>query len=384
MTASLSGQTLIVAEPSMIARLSGEPLGRSVATAHQVTLDADAAIPEALLHDARVIVLEVDQNNDASLRRLASIRASHSDIAVIAALRQADVSLVRALIRQGVVDVTELPFVPSQLEEQLLDAWSVQTERQSTANLGQAISVTGATGGCGATSVLTHLAAELAKQNPGRRGVCLVDLDLQKGTAASYLGLAPVVTVQELLDAGSRLDRDLMLSAVTETDLGFGLIAAPAAISPVDRLDVDHLIATVKLIQSHFDFVLFDLPPMWTDWSLSVAGWSSQILLITDSAISSLNQAKRTLGLLSSVEVPDGRTGVVLNRSERGMFRTLRTPEVERALGADVLATISDAGASLRGAQDQGVLLSAVQGKNRFSADVAALAGSIVAGVALG
>ena len=380
MTQSASGETLIVAEDGFVSRLRASKLSPGLQGASFLPIPADGAIPPELLQSARVVVLEVDAAVEPSLRRLAAIRAGRPDIMVIAALRQTDLSLVRALIRQGVVDVTELPFAPSQLDEQVLEAWSSQAELQANAIQGEAISVFGAKGGSGATSLLTHLAVAIAKKNTGRRGVCLVDLDLQTGSVASYLKVEAKVTIQALLDAGARLDRDLMLSAVTETDLGISVIAAPDAISPVDRLDVDHLIATVKLIQSSFDYVLFDLPPVWTDWSLSVAGWSNQILLVTDTSISGLQQAKRTLALLSNVDVPSARTGVIVNRLERGVFRTLRKPDIERALGAHVMATVADAGPSLRAAQDQGLLLSATQGKNRFSADVAVLADEIVAG----
>lgn len=380
MNASLTGQTLIVAEDRFLSSLHAlEPAGVMGAAALH-PLPAYAAIPDDLVRNARVMVLEVDAGDDASLRRLAAIRAGHPNVAIIAALRQTDLSLVRALIRQGVIDVTELPFSLPQLQEQLLDAWSTQAELQSPADLGQSISLIGATGGAGATSVLTHLASALSKKNEGSRGVCLVDLDLQKGTVASYLGLEPQVSIQSLLDAGARLDRELMQSAVTDTALGFSVIAAPSVIAPVDRIDVDHLIATIKLIQASFDYVVFDLPPMWTDWSLSLVSWSNQILLLTDTSISGLNQAKRTLNLLSSVEVPANRTGVVVNRVERGVFRSLRTPDIERTLGAPLLATIADAGPPLRAAQDQGLLISATHGKNRFSTDIAALAGMIVDG----
>ena len=379
MTDSLSGQTLIVADDRFISSLRTDARG-ALGGAVLYSADAAAPIPDSLIRQARVIVLEVDATNDASLRRLASIRANHADVSIVAALQNADLSLVRALIRQGVVDVTELPFAAGQLEDQVLDAYASIAKKSADSDLAQTVSVVGAIGGSGATTLLTHLASAIARKNGGNKGVCLVDLDLQRGTVASYLKLQPKVTMQALLDAGSRLDRDLMLSAVTETDLGFSVIAAPESIAPADHLDVDHVVATMRLIRSSFDYVLFDLPPMWTNWSLSIAGWSNQILLATDTSISSLRQAKRTLGLLQSLEVPASRMGIVANRVERGMFRSMRTDDIEQVLGAEVMATVADAGSALRAAQDQGLLLSATHGKTKFSADVTSLADTIMAG----
>ena len=97
------------------------------------------------------------------------------------------------------------------------------------------VSVVQATGGSGATTTLTHLAEAMARLNPGSRGVCLIDLDLQGGDVASYLGLTPKVSVDVLLDAGSRLDAELMRSAITPTRHGFDFLAAPEAIRPMAR-----------------------------------------------------------------------------------------------------------------------------------------------------
>ena len=382
MTDSLSGQTLVVADDHFIDELRADARG-VLASAVLHPAAAALPIPDSLIRHARVIVLEVDATNDASLRRLASIRANHPDVSIVAALRNADLTLVRALIRQGVVDVTELPFVPGQLEDQVLDAYASIAKNSAVSDQARTVTVVGAIGGSGATTLLTHLASAIAKKNAGHKGVCLVDLDLQKGTVASYLRLEPKVSMQALLDAGSRLDRDLVLSAVTETNLGFSVIAAPDSIAPADHLDVDHVVATMRLIQSSFDYVLFDLPPMWTNWSLSIAGWSNQILLATDTSISSLRQAKRTLSLLQSLEVPASRMGIVANRVERGMFKAMRTDDIEQVLGASVMATVADAGSPLRAAQDEGLLLSATHGKTKFSSDVASLADAIMAGGAV-
>lgn len=376
----LSGHSLIVARAHFIDELRENAAGGRLEAALLLPLAADVAVPDQLLGQARVLVIEVDAESEASMRRLATIRASHPDLAVIAAVQQAGVSLVRALVRQGVEDVAQLPFVAAQIEEQLLDALSSQTERRVNADLGKAIAVVGATGGCGATSVLTHLAAALAKANPGERGVCLIDLDLQKGSVASFLGLEPKVTIQMLLNSGARLDRELMLSAVTESGKGFSFIAAPDAIAPIDRVDVDHLLAIVGLARAEFDYVLLDLPPLWTDWSLSLVSWASQVMLLTDTSIANLRQAKRTVTLLGSVDVPADRIALVVNRMEHKLFGATKLADVARVLGRESLESIADAGPGLRAAQDQGVLLPAVQGKTKFATDVSRLARAIVAG----
>lgn len=374
-----TGTTLIVAADRYVRDLHAAAPAQHLPAASILPLAADAPLPTHALANTRVLVLEVDAGNDASMRRMARIRADRPDLAIIAAVEKADISLARTLIRQGVADVTELPFAPKQLQEQILDALAAQAET-GMRNLGEAVAVVGSTGGCGATSILTHLAAAIAEKSSGSRGVCLVDLDLQKGSVASYLGIEPVVTMQSLLQAGSRLDLDLMMSAVTDTGRGFSVIASPDSIAPVDHLDIDHLLAILTLARSTFDYVLVDFPPTWTDWSLSLISWTSRVMLLTDPSMAGLRQAKRTIDLLGTVGITSDRMMLVVNRPERRLFGDSRAKLIARAFGSDDVLSVVDAGPSLRAAQDQGLLLPAVQGKTRFATDVAALADRIIDG----
>ena len=380
MTSSPSSRCLIVADaPYLDAIEGGDGLSR-VPGARTLALPSTSPLPAGALHEAEVLVLEVDAAEEASLRRLATIQSDRPDLSVIAALRQTDIATVRTLIRGGVIDVAALPFSLTELETQVLDALSARAASTQDGDLGTAFAIAGAIGGCGCSSVTSHLAAALAQRNSGSRGVCVIDLDLQKGDLASFLGIEPEVSIQTLFDAGTRIDEELMRTTVTQTSAGFSVIAAPPVIISVDRLDIDHLLGIVRLVRSAFDYVLIDMPPMWTDWSLSVAGTSDRLVLVTDTTISGLRQARKTMNLLRGVDIPHERTATVINRLERSMFRTLKPADIERVLSNDVLATISDAGPPLRAAQDQGLLLSATHGRVRFLSDIGVLADTLIAG----
>ncbi|WP_095013109.1 AAA family ATPase [Tsuneonella mangrovi] len=380
MTVSHAGRSVIVAEEGFIEALKDGGDLRGLNGATLVPLASDSPLPAEVVDKARVLVLEVDAANEASLRRLATARVEHAGVAIIAALREADVALVRALIRQGVSDVVDLPFSAEELSTRILDALSSQAETVSSGNLGKTVAVMRASGGTGATTMVTHLAEAVARHNTGSRGVCLVDLDIQGGDVASYVGAEPVATIESLLDAGSRLDAELIQSAITESRYGFGVIAAPEAIIPIDKIDVDHLLTILRMVRSLSDHVLIDLPPAWTDWSLSTVHAADRILLVTDTSISGLRQAKRCIKLLNGIDVPNERIELVVNRLERHLFRTVGTDDVTDTLRCDVAASLVAEGTSMREAQDQGMLLFDFNGKSRFGSGIDALANSIVSG----
>lgn len=376
MSAALPGRFFIVAGQAEIAALGGQGTLPGLAAATLVPLAPDAPLDDGIVQGAQVLVLEVDPADDLSLRRIARVRAQRPDLPIIAALKDANVSLVRTLVRQGVTDVATLPFVPGELAAQILDQFAATVEHAPPAPLAPMVCVVRSTGGSGATTVITHLAEALAARGTG--SVCVVDLDLQGGDVASFVGETPKVTISALLEAGDRLDNDLLGNAITQTRYGFSVIAAPDVITPLDTVDVDQLMRILRLVRSRYRHVLIDLPAAWTNWALSVALAASEVLVITDFSISSLRQAKRRLDLLASVGVADDRIKVLVNRVERRLFRTIGVGEVRDVLGREVAASLAMEGAPLRSAQDQGLLISSVVNKSKFASDLGSLADALL------
>ena len=374
MLPSLTGQSVIVADEFWMSglRASHAP---TLAGLRMVDLPADMELPDHVVSGARVLVLEIDPASDASLRRLARLRTAWPDLRIIAALRNSDVSLARTLIRQGVSDVAELPFSLHDLPGQILEMLSRQAEH-APASLAPLITVLPATGGCGATTVLTHLAMAITEKQGAR--LCLVDLDLQGGDVAAYLGATASVTVAELLEAGERLDDALLHSAIISTRNRFDIIAAPDTITPLDKLDLDQLLRILRLLRTSYDYVLIDMPPASTDWSLSLILAASHVYILTDTSLSSLRHAKRRLQLLSSVGLPKSDVSILVNRTERRLFRSIGTDEISDALDCPVDASLAAEGWEIRAAQDQGLLLFETQGRSRFATDVRALADRII------
>lgn len=376
---SLPGGLFIVAGTADIATLQASSSSGVFESATFVPLPADAPLPDQIASQARVLVLEVDPHDPSSLRRLSQLRLARAGLPIIAAIKNADISLVRTLVRQGISDVAVLPFVPEELISQILDVSAKVNEEATDGALAPLFTVVRSAGGGGATSVITHLAAALAKAAGGRK-VCVVDLDVQCGEVASYLGQTAKVTVADLLDAGDRLDREFLRSALIDSERGFSLIADPGMIMPLENVDVDQVLCLLRLVRREFDYVLVDLPADWTNWGLSVVVGSSEVVMVTDLSIASLRQAKRRIALLESVGLPADRLRVVINRVERKLFKPIGVSEVRDALGCEIRGTLAAEGSAIASAQDQGLLVTEVNPRSRFGEGIRALAQALTRG----
>ena len=335
----------------------------------------DEAIPGALLEAARVIVIEVDPGNPASLDRLRAIGRDHPDLPRIAAIADATVTLVQTLVREGVSDVIVLPLQQEELLDVTLRALAqARAKHEAVQRLAPQLAVVRSVGGCGATSIATHLAAHLAAMKPHAAPVALVDLDLQAGAIAEFLGASGSGTVADLLAAGARLDEELLRAMARKADDHLVVFASPDEIQPLEAVDADRLLQLLTLIRQNYSAVVVDVPTDWTNWAVSVLSSSDLILMVVELNVKSLRQAKRRLDLLAQIGVERERVVLVINRAERRMFKAIDTSDVAETLHREVLGTVSLEGQDLASAQTQGVLAHKLSRKSKFSADVAALA----------
>lgn len=365
----------IVASKPYIDLLAADLQSSALISAILLPRSAVEPVSGDLLPSLKVIALEVDPSQPASLERLESIRSSRPNLPIVAAIgeaSQADLNVVHKLVRLGVRDVVRLPFSVQELTSRLIDVLINANETEQHSQRGALTVFQRSVGGAGATTVITHAARLLAEQEPSAK-ICLVDLDIQTGSVAQYLGIEPPVDLGGLLDAGQRMDSDLVGATLLESEHGFRVLAAPLAIRPLESVEVNHILRLFDILRARFDYVLVDLPSAWSNWSLSLASTSDRVMLVCGTTIASLRQAKRKIELLADVGVDRQRIGIVANKLERRLFKSIGAAEVEAALGCEVLASLGFEGNELTAGQDIGRLLHDLNRRSKFLSELSRL-----------
>ena len=353
---------------------------QEVAEISLVAVELDGEVPVEVLDPASCIVIEVDPSVPASLDRLESIRLHAPALPQIAAIADASIALVRTLIKQGVADVVSLPFDSDEILQASISA--AEDKAKSITIPGKTapvIAVVRAVGGSGATTIATHLADELGREESADRGACLIDLDIQYGAAASSMGLAPRRTLHDLLVAGNRIDGSFLRAVTAQQSDHLSVIAAPEEIVPLEKIETDYLLKVVDVAKSEFDFVVLDMPSNWTSWNLSTVLAADEIVMVVELNIASLRQAKRRIELFRSFGVDSKRISIVVNRVEKKLFRTIGLDDVAKTLKQDVLMGMTNEPELLSTAQDQGQFARQIQRKSKFAKDVATLADLVAA-----
>jgi pilus assembly protein CpaE len=360
------------------ARIAGFPLALSLMA------ETDWIDPEDLA-TAAAAVIQVDRDSPTSIKRFQKVSAA-IDTPLIAAAYEPPLAFVRALVRAGAHDVVPLPLDVADLETSLAPIREQLAKQDQSARVSAAkvVSVIKSVGGVGATALMTQMGVRFAEHEARvGREACLIDLDVQFGDVAFQLGLRPTLSLADLIEAGARLDGDLLRATTTQHPSGLRVIASPPEMMPLESMSSEQLIEIVDQAAREFGTVFVDLPTNWTNWSLSVLARSDLVLLVTEMSISSLHRAKRQLDLIREQDLQDLDVRIVVNRYEKGLLKTIRPTDVREALGRDIAYTIANDPPLMRAALDRGVPIDEVKHKSAVGKDIDLLEAGLAAALGL-
>lgn len=366
--------TSIVASPDALSGLDEELMARFGQSFRHLAIDPDAPIPADVVQQSDILVVEIATDAPVSLARIEHIRRAAPDTILIGAVRDLDMSTVRTLLRRGVNDVISLPFDPEELFSAVIDLGS--TIAGSDTDLAPAFGIAHSSGGVGASTVASHLAQALADEDPGAT-VCLVDLDIQFGELASLFGAESTTGIIDCLDAGERLDQDIIDQALIQVRPNIKLLPSPADIPAPEAIDTEQLLRMLVMLRQTFDYVILDLPSGWTNATLSAACSCSELYVVVDYSLRSLTRARKTLSLLHNVDYPTENVKLIANRAEKRLFQTIGTDEVANVLDREVAASLPLVKSGLNSAQERGILLGEEDRRNAFVREMATFAGQL-------
>jgi pilus assembly protein CpaE len=349
-----------------------------------VIVDPAEPVDPSILSGAAAAVVQVNADDKTSIARFDAL--AKGPVPLIAAAYEPPMALVRALVRAGAHDVIPLPLDFEELETALDPIRRMVTEQGPRQRAGhhKIVAVIKSEGGVGATALLGQLATRFAADEASAgREACLIDLDVQFGDAAVQLGIQPSLTFSDLLDAGNRLDGELMRSIAAPHSSGLRVIAAPRDIMPLEAITSDQLLSIVDLATAEFGTVFVDLPTNWTNWSLSLLARADMVLIVTQLRVPSLHRARRQLDLLASQDMDRLNVHVVLNRAEKGLFRTIGPADAERVLRRPVAFSIANDHDTMSQAIDRGVPIAEIKRKSALGKDIDALEQGVIAALGL-
>ena len=269
------------------------------------------------------------------------------DVKVMVVGEYNEVGLYRHLIRDmGVAEYVHKPLTRDRVTRLFLPHIAgIQIDAGADRG-GSVITVCGARGGVGTTTVAVNLALQLATAT--RSHVALLDLNLKQGTTALLLGVKTVSGLRIALEQPERADALFLDRVAVEINERLRLIAAdePLDVTPMPTPAGLHCV--VDLLRRRFNYVVIDLP---SHAEMQALRGARHLLIVMAPDLVSIRDADRLHQFAAKLGV--SHTTVVLNHL--GMPGGLKMPLIEQGLGAKPTVQIPELGKQLGRAANLGM-----------------------------
>ncbi|HTQ57042.1 MAG TPA: AAA family ATPase [Bryobacteraceae bacterium] len=299
-----------------------------------------------------VVLLDVAATKEPLSDLIPTVRSKVPEATIVALHTSADPDAILNAMRAG---VNEYIYPP--LESALrgaLDRRSTDAGRRQSGMRwgGRTVGFFSSKGGCGATTVVCHLAVEL-----GRHGqkVLLADLDLDAGLIGFLTKAKPGYSILDAVNNLHRMDVSYWKALVSNGIPGVEIIAAPGATQDKTYPRQEQLRQLFSFLRSCYDFTLIDLGRSLTRVGVAALEEMDEAYLVSTLEVPALHQAKQVLQILMDAGYGKDRLKLILNRVPKRS--ELAPEEIEKILGLPVYAVLPSSYPELHECYSLGKLL---------------------------
>ncbi|MFA7079104.1 MAG: AAA family ATPase [Syntrophomonas sp.] len=330
-------------------------IGEAVNGANAVK-KAEHLIPDIILMDIQAPLTE-------GIEATEKITLAHPNIGVIIIADTDDIGFVKQVMVAGAGDILyKNEFEAGGLAQSIRRLYMVQKTRSASLIAGskgdsgqkyrapQVVTVFGAKGGAGKTTIAVNVAAGIAYET--KRKVALVDLNLQFGDVASYMNIQPRRTIAEFVQERNKWEIQLLNSYLIPHNSGVKILAAPLRPEDAELVTPEQVDRIITILRESFDYIIMDSPPYISDTLLTALDTSNQILLVMSMDLPAVKNVKLSLNLLDTLH-HSGKTKLVINRGAKQFGVDIR--DVEKTIDFLAAEEVPSEGNTVVNAANKGV-----------------------------
>ena len=284
--------------------------------------------PEVLVVETN----DISENFIAQLGQLAGVCAEGTDAVIVGPMN--DVHLYRSLVGMGVRDYLVRPVGHDDLIKVIAKAL-IDKRGLSGAKL---VTVLGAKGGVGATSIAQTLAWIIAENL--KQKTLLMDAAGSAGSVGIAFGLEPMSPLAEAVrigNAGSEDDMKRILQGATEQ---LSLLVCGGEPLLTDTPDADSFEGLVNRVMQKYPVVVVDLSGAAPSVRKRMIARASHNIIVTTGLLPSLRNCRTLLNEVKHLRGNLQETKVVLNMQGAAATEEISPKDISTALEAEIAAVI--------------------------------------------
>jgi pilus assembly protein CpaE len=212
---------------------------------------------------------------------------------------------------------------------------------------GMVITIFGAKGGVGKTTIATNLATALVGLNAG--SAVLVDVDTVFGDAAMMMDVPVESSLVDVAASIDELDRESIGRYLIQHQSDVHVLPAPFEPTDWRNISPKSVEKTLILLAKTHDFVILDCPATLTDLVAVALERATVVLLVTSLDITSIKNTTTALKLLHNGNLNRDRIKLTVNHSTN--INAIKEEDVSEVLRQEIFWSIpydSEIGASVQ------------------------------------
>ena len=260
---------------------------------------------------------------------------------VVMLMREITVSMLQSVTAAGCHNISVFPSDSKELCDYIHRVYNAETSRIAAIDSNQRvtwsskiITVFGAKGGMGKTTIATNLAVRLAECG---KKVALVDLDLQFGDVCVFMDTEPKETISDLMQDMASPSIDSIRSYMCIHPSGVNILCAPKSPEYADMISGESVQELLNILKTNYDYVVVDTASNFTDPIIAALEISSTILFVTGLDISVLKNSKVAMSILESLGQKK-KVRTIINRAVE--INSITIADVQRIVDAPILSRI--------------------------------------------
>jgi pilus assembly protein CpaE len=233
-------------------------------------------------------------------------------------------------------------------------------ERSERGAGGTVVTLFGAKGGIGKTTIATNLATALCRETG--ESVVIVDMDTRFGDVAVMMDMPSERTITEAARDHEKLNRSNIREYLHNHPAGVSVLPAPQNPSDWEVIGPEPIEKIVRVLSQTFNYVILDTPGTFNEVVGISLELATVVLLITSLDVSSIKDTVMALNMLRAWSFPEEKIKLLVNHSN--IANSIRPTDIARTLDYEIFWQIPfDPAVSRAGQIGQPVLLSSPRSK---------------------
>jgi pilus assembly protein CpaE len=327
-----------------------------------------------------ILIFEVEYNFKNDFQIIESLLNSDRVGEVFLTSDNKDPEMLLKAIRAGTKEFFSQPIKKMEVERALEEFKKrrLRFSNKEHCKLGQIITVLGAKGGVGTTTVAVNLAACLAR-NGAHQSVVLIDMNAVLGEISLFFAAKPNYHWGEITRNVNRLDETFLMNVLSKHSSGLYFLSSPGYLDGYPELTSDTIYCLLSMMQKMFDFVVLDGGQHPYGAYLKEIEMSHKVLLVLILSLPCLSNTNKLLKSYMKLGIIQGdRIEVVVNRFLRKS--TISISDAEDSINKKIFWSIPNDYKTTMSAINQGKVLYQISKKNAVTKSITELSDFLLNG----